>query len=391
LELWAELQDKIGKVLVELRPPDAAAVFRRAIGVVDASAAWLKNARRIRGTLYLSLSRSTNDLPLALQYARKALEEGAAAALDSPSDASVQLLLSTTHTQVGWIHIRMEDPEPAVTHYETSIWIREKLARDHPNDNLYRRYLKLAYEHFASLEGNPERPNMGHPEIARLYYKKAQPLEEADLADPQNHLARYDYALFQLKLATVEVSPDELAESLVTLRQAARTFASLAAAEPGVIRYDHSLADTYRCMGNHLTKMERNAEAQVEYQRSLALYNRCIGHGLPDELVYQGIVAAERGIAMTLALSGNQEGALARARSVLQRIESAPGSAHALLGAEAYLTLAEVHQKFGDCNEATAAARRSIQIVKPSGGHGRSAGILHAAEGVIEGCWRGRP
>jgi tetratricopeptide (TPR) repeat protein len=391
LEIWADLQGKIGKVFVELNRPGASDVFRRAIAVVEASTAGLKSAHRIKATLYLSLSRATLDLPLALQYASKALQEAEAAATapGSIGDSSLQLLLSNTHTQTGWVNILMENPDATVPHYEASIQIREKLARDHPNDILYRRYLKLAYEHFASLQGNPDRANMGHPEIAWLYYKKAQPLEEADLSDPQNHSAKFDYALFQLKLGAMEAPAEALTAMLAAMRQAAQTFARLAASEPGVVRYEHSLAEAHERIGRFLAQMGRYAEAIVEYQKSLALYKRFFGDGIADEIVYQRIGAAERGITKSLALSGDRTSALGRARSVALRMESVESSVRPLVAAEAYLTLAEVHQKFGECGEAAAAARHSIHVVEPSRKHSRGNRIRLAAEGVIAECSAG--
>ena len=87
----------------------------------------------------------------------------------------------------------------------------------HGNCTQYRRSLRLGYEHFAALNGNPTVANLGRPEVAREYYEKARPMEEEAVADP--HSSKFDYANFLMRSAMIEPPRDRLAASLEPDRQ----------------------------------------------------------------------------------------------------------------------------------------------------------------------------
>jgi hypothetical protein len=72
--------------------------------------------------------------------------------------------------------------------------------------------LMLAYQHYASLLATPLDANLGNPALAREYYRRARPMEERSQADPNNNVARYDYATFLLNSAIVEPEPGSFAE-----------------------------------------------------------------------------------------------------------------------------------------------------------------------------------
>lgn len=392
LEVWADLQDKTGKVFNELGRPGAADVFKNAINVVEASQQDPKSGSRIRGTLYLSLSRATSDYPLALKYAQQALVQASAAAREFPEDTSIQLLLSSTHTQVGYVNALMGNLNATLPHDLESLRIRERLLRDHPNDVIFRRYAKLAYEHLASSYGNPEVANLGRPDIARMYYKKAEALEKADLADPQSRSAQFDYATFLLKAGRVDVPPEGLAESLGMLREAAGRFASLAAAEPGLRRYDLSWAHTSLYIGDRLLAMGKYEEALAEYKRGVVLADRYIHKDPPIQDAFTVAVAGEGRMARAIALRGDRVGALEHARGAIRSAESGVNLSYPWFIADAYLTLAVVYDRFGECDKAGGAARRSVQSVRrlSAEGKGMDPKILQAAEALVAKCSGGR-
>jgi len=391
LEVWADLQDKIGKVFNELARPGAADVFQNAINVVEASQEDPKSGSRIRGTLYLSLSRATPDYPLALKYAQEALKQASAAAREFPDDTNIQLLLSSTHTQVGYVHALMGNLAATLPHDKESLRIRERLFRDHPSDVVFRRFAKLAYEHIASCYGNPEVANLGRPDIARTYYKKAEALEKADLVDPQSRSAKFDYATFLLKAGRVDVPAEGLAESLGMLRDAAGRFESLAAAEPGLRRYDLSLAHTYRYIGDRLLAMGKYEESLAAYKRAVVLADRYILKGPPIQDAFTAAIAAEGRMARAIALKGDRIAALEHARGAIQRAESGANLSYPWYIADAYLTLAVVYDQFGECDKALGAARRSVQSIHRLSAEGKSMNpkILQDAEALVTKCSRG--
>jgi len=391
LAVWADLQNKIGKIFTEMSDRHSATdILQNAIRAVDGSAeAGNGNSLRIRATLYLSLSRATVDLPQLLQFAERSLKDALAAARQFPDDSAVQLLLSGAHTQVGFAHTRMGNPEATLGHYEESMRIRERLVRDHPNDLLFRRFLKLAYEHFAALQGGQDRLNLGHPEIARLYYKKAQPLEEADFADPQNNSAKFEYASYLFSAAAVETPREGLAESLATLRKAAALFESLGAAEPGIERYNHAIADASEYMGHRLLAMGNYSAALAQYNRALSLNERMLAKD-PDNLTpFRGALHSEGGIARVLMFTGDRAGALEHANRMINRAEARRGGSSPASVGESYLVLSTVHRHFGDCDSASQAAEKSIGHIRPlitTGRHDANRKILGEDEVIMGEC-----
>ena len=296
IALWADLQNQIGKVLTEVgSPKEAESILNAAIATVEPPRAGDRN----RAALYLSMSRALGgfDMPRALEWAKKAVDAATVASAAAPSDNDLQVLLSTTDTQLGYVSLQMGNPEAAEAPYAAAMRIREKLALEHPNDLVFRRYQRLAYEHYAALEGSPERPNLHHPDIARAYYRKAQPLEELDRDDPENHAARFDYAYFLLKMAIVDVGPAEVAESLATLRKCAVTFEALSSEAPGVQRYDRALALAREYIGHRLLMMKQYDAAATEFQRTARLAKKILQQSPGDAYVERQLKSAEDGMA----------------------------------------------------------------------------------------------
>ena len=392
LLVWVDVQYKTGKMAVENGDRTRAReIFLQAIQVLEGSHEIMaeKEASRLRAELYLALARATFDLALALRYADESRAACEAAVSLSPGDPVLQLLLSSVHTHIGYVHSLMSEPEPAARAYELCIRIRERLYREHPNDQLFRRYLKLAYEHYASLQGGPGRMSLGHPEIARRYYEKARPLEQADLTDPQNSSAKFDYALFLISAARVEPAAGEMAESLAKLRQAQSTFESLAAGEPGIERYARSLASTHEYIGDRLRAMGRYDEAIVEYHKALKIMNQLFAAETGHSTLLRDILATHRDCALALMAANEREKALDQAQEALRRAEAAEPSTRPAYVAEANLTLAKIHEKFGECVQSRAAAERSIQAVRPLARPPKrdpATQILEEAQAVVAAC-----
>lgn len=362
LEIWADVQNKIGKIFPEKgERATSRKVLQEAIQVLDSMPS--TGPSRSKAELYLTLSRSTVDLPRSLELARTSLAEATAYAARFPSDGRGLLLLSGGNTQFGYVQWLMGNPAAADAPYRESIRLREHLVRDHPNDLFYRRYLKLAYEHYAALYSTPNRPNLGRPEIARLYYKKAQPMEEAEFADPQNSLARFDYAGFLYTAAAVDVPPEGLAESLATLRKAAAIFESEARAQPGMHRYQQAMADVSLSIGKRLFELGRYREATAEYTRGLNLGMSIMALDSENQALFVGVLRHEKGIAESLMMAGERSGALDHAHALIRRAESSKKAElrDRWLG-DGYFTLAKIYRQFSDCDQATQAAQRSMRL-----------------------------
>jgi eukaryotic-like serine/threonine-protein kinase len=303
LALWADLQNGIGKLLTATGERDRAAkILDAAIAVVDRS-----DDATSKAELYLSMARALDATKVepALEWGKKSVEAAKLARQRTPNDTRVLLILSAAYTTVGYAYFQAGHPEGAEIPYAESMRLREQLAREHPNDFVFRRYLKLAYEHYAALQGSPQRANLGHPEIARLYYKKAQPLEEADRDDPQNHSAKYDYAYYLLSVAIVDVPPEGLAESLATLRRVNTMIESLVAEATGVDRYEASLVLAYQFTARRLLQLGRSAEAADEYRRTANLARKLLLQAPGDIALERRLKDAEVGTRQALAATSS--------------------------------------------------------------------------------------
>ncbi len=383
LEIWADLQDKLAKLSMEkgdrVRGRDIA---QKAIRVLESSP--IAGPSRGKAALYLTLSRNTFDQPAALELANRCLKEAVAFAQQSPDDATGQVLLSSAYTQLGFVHWQMGDPESTAEPYRECIRIREQLVQKYPNNTLYQRYLKLAYEHFAALHGNPERANLGHPEIARLYYRKAQPLEEAELADPQNSLAKFDYANYLFWVAAVDVPREGLAESLATLRQAAARFESLDRAQPGLVRNQQALGSVYLHIGHRLMAQEHSRDALAAYTHALDMYTITRAHDPENQVPLSGILRCEKGIVRARMSLGDRSGALEHAHLLLKRAEG-----NERWQGEGYLAMAMVYRHFSACDQALPAAQKSMEHSRPQltgKKHDPLADVMRDAEAIVASC-----
>lgn len=376
LELWAELQNKISKVLPDLEDREQAQqMLRHAIQLVDASRALPPPVvEKLRGSLYLSLSRATLELPVSLELARESQRAAENAARLAPSDPAVQVLLSTAETQVGFVCNLLGDPKAAEPFYIASLKIREHLAHEYPNDLVYRRLLRLSNEHYAALLADPDRSNLGRPDLARIYYEKARPMEEANAADSQNSLAKFDYALFLLASARIEHPPSEMEKSLVQLRKSAAMIAELVRAEPRVMRYRRALSSAHEAIGQRIGELGRNAEAVSEYQRALAISKNMLSSDGKNLVVIRDAMKIELDLTRTLMMTANRGAAMQCAHDALG-FATQLGEPEI---AQANLSLAKVYQKFGECDRATELARRLLNA--------SSALIRQQAEALVSDC-----
>ena len=371
LVLWVDLEQRIGKLLGESGDLDGAArVLRHAL---ERSPSLLRagdpDILRRRAGLYLSLSRTTSnrDWREAGIYAAQYLDAIGAMHKRFPADAEIMHDLSIAHTQLGWVQMGQGDLESTAVHYRQAVDLREQLVKAHPNDIQYRRSLMLSYEHYAALQGSPQVANLGQPGVARQYYAKARPLEEAAHADPQS--SQYDYANFLMRSALIEPPREELAASLATLRQVAAMFEAPSIGGPG-LRNERNLAIVFEYMGYRLQAMGNYAEAFAQFERSLAIAVRILAADAEDRAALAQALNSERGIARSLMQAGNRAGALERAGKLVARAEAGRKSARdrelrQSYAADAWLTLAALHQACGETAKARDDAQQSLAMARP--------------------------
>lgn len=372
--LWLALRELAGKLMLDVGDPNARKHLLESLQVASAlvrdhpgEKAALQAEAKIRHWLSGSFETAA-DYPHAIEVTRLTLATLTELERRFPDDAELVYDLSITETRYGWELINLGDPAAAAPHYEAALTLRERIVEQHPGNMLYRRSLKLAYEHVAGLLGSPLMANLGRPEEARKYFQKARALEQAAFDDPQRHLAQSDYAHFLLMASIIDAPAGELDASLAGLREAAALYESFAAAEPGLVSYHWQLAVAHTYMGHRLFAKRDYAGAAAEYRRGLAEAEQVLARLPRDRTASEHAFEAERGIARSLAFSGDRSGAMksvarlpARARDAALR----DNSKQATYRAELQVTLAEVHRKLGQEVAGCAAARNAIALLQP--------------------------
>jgi tetratricopeptide (TPR) repeat protein len=291
-------------------------------------------------------------------------------------------MLGDEHSQIGAILATQGQQLTAMTEFQQSAQVRERLLATRPNDVVTRRNLMLAYAHLADVLGNPYMVNLGETEAARGYYRKAVAMAEQNvLADEQNRAAQYDLAAARLRLGVVDVPESGLSESLETLRQAAAAFETLSLASPRDLRFKQELATAEEYIANRLLALQRCSEAVVFYRKSLAAADAILAIDPMSRPAHSQALAAGRGLAVALAALGDREGALAQARETIARAQSDPATRagknlNALYTAKGWLTLAAVHRVFSDWKDVQTAAERAL---REATGGGEDPGLLQAS------------
>ncbi len=365
--LWLEMQQQIGKFNADRGDSRTAReILQRAFAVAsellrthpgDANA--IRSRARVCHWLSGSLELG-GDTPRAIGYTELAVHSLGELARRFPGDDGIRYELSISETRYGWELITMSRLESALPHYQRVVWLREGLVKNDPRNVLYRRGLKLAYEHVAALLGGPLTANLGRIEEARPYFHKARELEEN---------VKSDQAYFLLRSAIMDTPADQPAESLARLRESAALYEAFAAADPRLISYCRELASARTYMGHKLLQLERPAEAETEYTAALRQVERVLASVANDQFALAQAIDAEAGIARARAAVRDEAGALAGVAAVGQRIAAAMQVS--TMGradtrwlqthiAQGRVEMASVYRTFGHQEEARKAARLAL-------------------------------
>ncbi|HWD00758.1 MAG TPA: protein kinase [Candidatus Sulfopaludibacter sp.] len=370
LPVWLDLKQNAARLMAYRHDgPGATALLNDALAVAKSLPPADRGLERIKATLYLALARTNHDdYTRARAYAIDYQNQLESLLQRFPGDPELRYDLSIAHTEIGFAFIKQGNPEAAVDHYRTSMQVREDLARERPGDGVYRRVLMLAYMHFAGLQGSPLVPNLGQTAVARQYYRKAQPIVEELASDPENSLAAGDYATFLMRSAALDVAPAGAAESLATLRKSVALFQPLEVSGGDVYLPMEATAHLY--MGHRLVALGDTNEAMKEYAKASVIMEGFLVRHPQEWDVLQENVEAENGMAQVERRRNHGPAALEHAARMLRKAEESArqgaGSRFSEMAkARAYLTLAQVHQAFGERVQAREAARQARDHASP--------------------------
>jgi tetratricopeptide (TPR) repeat protein len=361
LAVWLDLRANTATLLNARGDPAAAAVemLRNTLAVVARLPASQLAGKEIAGNraeLFLALSRASHgNLPQARDYATSYLKTIAELLEKDRDNADLQYKLSVAHTELGFIlwNLGGGDPENALGHYEKSMRLREQLVKEHAGDEMCRRALALAYEHYASLQGGALVASMGRTEVARKYYLKALTIAEEPGIDRQNPAEAGQNGALLTRLGALEVPPSGLAQSLATLRRAAALMARDTASDGQMLTTAHEY------MGRRLTALGQHAEAITEHGIALRMAEDTLAKHPQDQAARQRVLDANLGITRACALAGQRERALECARNLISRVERDGFPPSAI--AEAYLSLGMAHRAFEEWGAARVAGEETLR------------------------------
>jgi tetratricopeptide (TPR) repeat protein len=363
LLVWMQLEIKIAEMLGRQNKGAGVPVLLNAINVTSKLPESLfasKEALRTRATLSLWMARvSPPDFDRARKYAQLYLAQTEALRQNNPADPDLLYDVSVAQVAVGWVDRNVNDLESAASYYSRAVQIREQLAREHPDDKVYHSALMFSYQHYAGVESE-----LGNLEVARANFRKAQPMVEEEVAaDPKDSQAAARYAMFLLRMASLDTPPDGLAESLAMLRRSAALFERLPELRS---YYLLDIARDYDFIGRRLEAMGNSNEALDAYQRSGTMAAQYLAANPNNRDAILQTFDAERGVIRVLTMTRKQTEALDRAQRLIQKelaMVREPSLDAAL--AQAYFTLANVHQAFGDLQAAYAAAQEAVRRATP--------------------------
>lgn len=369
LGVWLDLKQSASRLMSMNRDQAGAiALLREALVYSQTARTGDRALERSKAGLYLALARAYyNDAKTSREYAVSYQHQLEALLVRFPGDDDLRYDLSVANTQIGFDFIQEGYPENALEYYRKSMQLREDLAREHPNDGIYRRVLMLSYQHFAGLQGSPLVPNLGQTEVARAYYKKGLPLAEAIAADPQNSLATSDYAGFLMRSGVLDVPPSGLVESLAMLRKSAAIFESLAGAGGP---FAANRATVYLYMSHRLAALGKPDEALMEYEHATSIVESALRIRPLEWEVLQQSLEAEAGMARLFAAWNDRSSALQHADKMLRAAEEgvkrgAAAKETESYYAQAYLSRAQVYLHFADFVRARDAAGQAIRHATP--------------------------
>ena len=345
----------------------------------------------------------------AAPYARKALAVCQKVAGEHPGDSNLLERLADAHSTLGKTLLTGGTLPAALDEFRQTALIREQLLSRNPDDGLLRRVLMVAYGHIGDLLDSPLVNNLGRPDEAIAYYRKAVAIAESlAQADPRNGLAQYDLASALLRQGMIAPSPAGIADSLKTLRRAAAIEETLRGQDSKNLRHAENLVVLYEYIGTRLADLGDLQGAVASYRQSLELAQAVSVEAPTNSSVRYQILLDYHWLSRLRAAACDRAGAIETAQTAIaaaDRFEKESDGAPTMrqyaarcrqwLG-EVYRKLAEtpgepVAQRIEDWRAARAAFAGSVerwQKIAAANVPGRLAQELHESQAGLEECDR---
>jgi len=245
-----------------------------------------------------------------------------------PKDTQARLYLARAHRSLGEVLPVRSDVAGAVPHYREAIRQLEAVGAASSHDLALRFELASCYEMLGDVLGHSGLANLGDSKGARQAYEQGLSVDQALLREqPQNPRLRRGVAIFQMKIADVDIDSGDVAGCLRGYREAAPAFESLSAADP-------LNAPARRTVGMIHRKLAEAYAAAGQTEAALAEHTRVIEGSHKVMLADPANAQARMDYAVALKGRGDLESRLDRAQAALADYRQALDLLHPLLIAE---------------------------------------------------------
>lgn len=218
---------------------------------------------------------SRRNIAAALDNHRRTLQLCERRAAEFPNDPA-QHGLALALSRLGDTQAEQGDLAATLESYRRSLLIHEALVKKLPDNAVYRREMKVAYNWAGNFSGNPRFLNLGDSAAALRYYRQGLVIsEELAAADPKNSLAKFDLGVSYEKMGDIlsEIEPAQAAEFY---RRALSAMSDVLTASPNQHRFlrRHAVflwkrGATLRNLGDHKGALQ-NLHQALESLQALA-------------------------------------------------------------------------------------------------------------------------
>jgi tetratricopeptide (TPR) repeat protein len=196
------------------------------------------------------------------------LLSGLAAA--KPNDPTYQYSLAAAYDEIGDVQVPQGNLPAALTSYQASLAIRERLAKSDPSNAGWQRNLSLSYE------------KVGDVQVAQGNLPAALTSSQASLtirerlakSDPGNAGWQHDLSIPYERIGDVQVAQGNLPAALTSYQASLAIRESLAKSDPGNAGWQRDLSVSYERVGDVQVDQGNLPAALTSYQVDLAIMDR---------------------------------------------------------------------------------------------------------------------
>src|SRR5262245_2912262 len=296
------------------------------------------------GDVYLD----TGDARAGLEFYRKSLEVSKLWAQKLKDDNTL-FAVGGDHAHVGEALASLGDLPNATENYRQAVNIKEEVAGRNPNNNHYKRDLRVAYSWMGNLAGNPNFINAADKATAMKYYRQALTIaEEIAAADSKNATARSDLISSYNALGDV-LSESDPAGSVEYYRQALSLVETLLEGSPGDQRVLRRQAYSLRGIAAPLGRLGERDAALRNLRQSLQIMRELSSRYPTNPQVRSGLHASLLALADAMAKAGDHRSALDHCRQALDVATALAAAARSDVYArwrlaDSYGGLAQLHE-----------------------------------------------